>query len=167
MPTLRIKKDLNTEMFFLTFTIKRWYYIFDRHDRWDILLESLRYFQENKGLKIFNYVFMLNHIHLIVKSDDVIGFVRDFKKYTSKKIKQNITKTEPNILNLFVENGKYNLWQSKNMPEHIVTEKFYLVKANYIEENPIRKGYVSKPENWIYSSANEENPLLKLETIYE
>ena len=85
MPTLRIKKDLNTEMFFLTFTIKRWYYIFDRHYRWNILLESLRYFQKNKGLKIFNYVFMLNHIHLIVKSDDVIGFVRDFKKVYFKK----------------------------------------------------------------------------------
>ncbi len=51
---------------------------------------------------------MLNHIHLIVKSVDMIGFVRDFKTYTSKELKINILATEPNILKLFEENGKYH-----------------------------------------------------------
>ncbi len=167
MPSVRIKKDFNDGMYFLTFTIKRWYYIFDRHNRWDILLDSLKYYQGNKGLKIFNYVFMLNHIHLIVRSNDVIGFVRDFKKYTSKKLKQNILDTEPNILKLFVENGRYNFWQSKNMPEYIFSEKFYITKANYIEQNPVRKGYVVQAEHWLHSSANKEDPLPGLDSIYE
>jgi hypothetical protein len=41
---------------------------------------------------------MLNHIHLIAKSDDMIGFVRDFKTFTSKELKKNILSTEPNML---------------------------------------------------------------------
>jgi len=76
---------------------------------------------------------MLNHIHLIVKSDDMIGFVRDFKTYTSKKLKKNILATEPNILKLFEEDGKYQFWQKTNMPKLIAKEEFYITKANYIE----------------------------------
>jgi len=48
---------------------------------------------------------MLNHIHLIVKSEDMIGFVRDFKTFTSKELNKNIIETEPNIsssLDIFV-----------------------------------------------------------------
>jgi len=51
---------------------------------------------------------MLNHIHLIVSSSDMIAFVRDFKKFTSKEIQKNIIATEPNILKLFqVGENKY------------------------------------------------------------
>ena len=70
-------------------------------------------------------VFMLNHIHLIVESSDVSGFIRDFKKYTSKELKKNIIATEPGILKLFEENGTYQFWSNTNMPELIESERFY------------------------------------------
>jgi hypothetical protein len=38
---------------------------------------------------------MLNHMHLIVESKDVAGFIRDFKSFTSKALKRNIQATEP------------------------------------------------------------------------
>ena len=88
MPTARISSELNSGIYFLTPTIWNWYYIFDRHDRWQILADSLIYCQKNKGLKIYSYVFMLNHLHLIVGSKDVAGFVRDFKRHTSTELKQ-------------------------------------------------------------------------------
>jgi hypothetical protein len=53
---------------------------------------------------------MLNHIHLRAKSDDMIGFIRDFKTFMSKELKKNILTTEPNILKLFEENGRYQFW---------------------------------------------------------
>jgi len=64
MPSIRVPKELKEEIFFLTFTVYRWYYLFDRHNRWDILIDSLKYCQANKGLKIYHFVFMLNHLHL-------------------------------------------------------------------------------------------------------
>jgi REP element-mobilizing transposase RayT len=109
---------------------------------------------------------MLNHIHLIAQSPDIIGFIRDFKKFTSKEIKKNILATEPKVLQLFEENRKHNFWQPTNMPEVIQGEKFYLSKANYIEQNPVRKRYVSRAEDWVYSSANKDERLLELESIY-
>ena len=95
----------------------------------------------------------------------MIGFIRDFKTYTSKEIKKNIRETEPQILKLFKEGEKYHFWQKTNMPEIIRSDDFYCEKAQYIEQNPVRKRYVSRAEDWVYSSANTDSALLKLESI--
>lgn len=157
MPSPRISKELNDGTYFFTFTIKKWYYLFDRHSRWKIIANSLEYCQNHKNLKLYGFVFMLNHIHLIVRSPDVAGFVRDFKKYTSKEIHKNIIATEPNIERLFLEeNDTCSIWQDTNMPVYLETEKVFLQKLNYIYENPIRKNYVIREEDWYWSSANLE-----------
>ena len=109
---------------------------------------------------------MLNHIHLIAKSEDMIGVVRDFKTFTSKELKKNIVATEPNILKLFEEKGNNQFWQKTNMPELIVSEEFYIEKAKYVEQNPVRKGYVRSAEYWVYSSANKDVCLLELDSVY-
>ena len=144
-PTVKISKELKEGIYFLTFTVKRWYYLFDRHKRWHILLDSLKFCQKNKGLKIYAWVFMLNHIHIIAQNPDMGGFVRDFKTFTSKKLKKNILATEPNIIPLFEENEKYQFWEKTNMPKLVETEEYFLQKKKYIEENPLRKEYVSTP----------------------
>ena len=157
MPSLRIPKELNNGVYFLTFTTKKWYYLFDRHNRWDIIKDSLLYCCNNKNLKIYGFVFMLNHIHLIVSSTDVSGFIRDFKRHTSREIHKNIITTEPQIEKLFLEpDGSYSIWQDTNMPIVLESEKVFLQKLNYILENPVRKNYVTEAEHWYWSSVNEE-----------
>mgnify|MGYP001561862086 FL=1 len=96
----------------------------------------------------------------------MIGFIRDFKTFTSKEIKKNIREAEPQILELFKEGEEYHFWQKTNMPEVIRNQDFYLEKAQYVEQNPVRKRYVNRPEDWVYSSANKESALLNLESIY-
>jgi putative transposase len=159
MPTIKISKELNNSMYFVTCTTKNWHYLFDRHNRWDILLDSLKYCQKNKQLKIYSWVFMLNHIHFIASAPDMGGFMRDFKTFTSKELKKNILATEPNIIRLFEENDVFHLWQKSNMPKIIESENYFNQKKQYIEQNPVKKGYVQLPEHWIYSSANTENLL--------
>ena len=167
MPSIKISKEMDHKPFFLTMTVKNWYYLFDRHSRWEILLKSLRFCQKNKNLKVSAWVFMMNHIHLIVQSDDVSGFVRDFKTFTSKEIKKNLLATEPNVLDIFLDaDGKYELWQKTNMPKAIETGAFFQQKVEYIEHNPVRKTYVKRPEDWIWSSANTD-ALLHLDHPWE
>ena len=114
-------------------TVHRWYYLFDRHSRWEIIADSIRFCQKNKGLTLHAYVFMLNHIHLIVASEDIAGFVRDFKKFTSKQFRANIERTEPRVLTLFVDNkGHYQFWTDTNAPKKIENRDFYLQKLEYI-----------------------------------
>ncbi len=167
MPSKRIPIELNTGIYFLTMTVNRWYYLFDRYNRWEILADSVSFCQKNKGLTLHAYVFMLNHIHLIVASNDIAGFVRDFKKFTSKQIKINLERTEPKVLSLFIDKqGHYQFWINTNAPKKIEHENFYLQKIEYIHNNPVRKNYVIKPEHWLWSSANPMSKLavVKLET---
>ena len=161
MPINQIHQENKHCQYFLTITVHRWYDIFDRFNRWEILSNSIKYFQKNKGLKIYCYVFMLNHIHLIVQSDDVASFIRDFKKFTSKEIKKNIMENEPNILELFLnkETGEYNFWQETNSPKIIENEKFGMQKLRYILDNPVRRSYVEKSEYWRWSSANPNSEI--------
>ncbi|MCX6766487.1 MAG: transposase [Candidatus Moranbacteria bacterium] len=167
MTSPRVSKDFNDKIYFLTFTIKRWYYLFDRYYRWNILADSLKYCRSSKGLKLYGFVFMLNHIHLVVSSPDVAGFIRDFKRYTSRELHKNISQTEPNILQLFLdENGKYEFWSKTNMPKLIETEKFLYQKMEYIHANPVRKNYVAQADHWYWSSANL-NCEIEVDNIWE
>jgi REP element-mobilizing transposase RayT len=160
MPKLRIPFDCNSnQTYFITPTIKNWYYIFDRHNRWQILADSIKYFQENKGLEVFAYVFMLNHLHMIVRSPDLIGFLRDFKKFTSKKLIENIAENEANVLPLFKAEKGYEFWKYDNQPKLIESEKFFLQKVEYIHNNPVKKGYVERAECWKWSSANVDSEI--------
>ena len=109
---------------------------------------------------------MLNHIHLLFSSPDAAGFVRDFKKYTSKQLKNNISTTEPSILKIFVnEDNEYHFWQKTNMPILIESENVFLQKLEYIHFNPVKKQYVEIPEYWYWSSANP-NCTLKVEVSF-
>lgn len=160
MPSSRVSAQLNSGTYYLTLTIQRWYYLFDRHNRWGILADSLRYCIENKGLELNGYVFMLNHLHLIATSPDMAGFLRDFKKFTSKRFKESLLATEPSVLNLFVDNeGQYRFWMDGNASKKVENQDFYLQKLNYIHENPVRKGYMALPEYWFWSSANPNSIL--------
>jgi len=104
---------------------------------------------------------MINHMHIIASSPDMIGFVRDFKKYTSKEIQNNIIATEPNVLTLFhLGSGKYEVWARTNMPKMIENESYLLQKIKYIHENPLRRQYVKKSEDWLWSSANPESDIV-------
>jgi len=51
MPSVRISKELTSGIYYLTFTVRNWYYIFDRHNRFQILADSLKYCQKNKGVE--------------------------------------------------------------------------------------------------------------------
>ena len=74
-------------VYYLTFQIVGWVDIFTRKVYRDIVIESLKYCQTNKGLNLFAYVIMSNHIHLMAQSQlgDLSGFIRDFKNYTAKQ----------------------------------------------------------------------------------
>ena len=152
---MHINKENNTGCYFVTFTVVHWYYLFDRYERWDIVAKSLQYCIDQKELRLYSFVFMLNHLHLIFSSPDASGFIRDFKRFTAKVLKKNILETEPHVLNLFLDkDGTYELWQKTNMPILIESDEFFLQKMHYIHNNPVKKEYVEKPEYWYWSSAN-------------
>lgn len=92
MPTGYQIKEQNA-LHYVTLQIVYWIDIFTRKTYRDIIIESLRYCQQEKGLEIYAYVIMSNHVHLIIKSEknELSDIISDFKKFTSKKIIKIIT----------------------------------------------------------------------------
>lgn len=155
MSSVRVDNKLNNQTYFVTFSVYRRYYIFDRYQRWNILSDTIKFYQATRYLKLYSFVFMLNHAHLTIQSPGVAGFIRDFKKHTCRKVKENLTAYEPNLLKLFVKSeNEFHLWQKTNMPILLESEYFFEQKREYIEINPVRKGYVSDASFWYWSSAN-------------
>ncbi len=160
MPIAHIPQDAASAVYFVTPTVRHWYYIFDRHDRWQILADSLRFLQERRGLELFGFVFMLNHLHLIIRAPDTAACLRDFKRFTAQRIHETMRRHKPYLVPLFTdEKEQFRLWKPDNQPKIIENDRFFLQKLNYIHENPVRKGYVERPEYWKWSSANPNCPL--------
>ena len=74
---------------FVTFTVVNWVDLFIRDEYKSILVESLRYCQQNKGLKIHAWCIMTSHVHLIISVEHgymLSDIIRDFKSYTSAQL---------------------------------------------------------------------------------
>ena len=83
-------------LYFITCTVHQWVDVFTRRIYVDILLDSLRFCQKEKGLEIYAWVVMTNHLHLVVssKGDGLSNIIRDFKKFTSSRIFKEIEQNE-------------------------------------------------------------------------
>ena len=78
--------------FFVTLTVVGWIDVFTRAEYADLVIDNLNYCIANKGLKVYAYVLMSNHLHMVAQSKTNLGFIlRDFKSFTAKSIlKQNV-----------------------------------------------------------------------------
>jgi len=154
---------------FITCTVVGWVDVFTRKKYKDIIIESLRFCMENKGLIVYAYIIMSNHVHLVIGAKEELklsDIIRDFKTHTSKKILGDII-SEPGesrsewMLRLFKyyskfnsKNRKYQFWQRDNKPIELNSPKWISRRVNYIHNNPVEAGIVQKPEHYIYSSAS-------------
>lgn len=155
-----------SKAYFLTFTVVQWVDVFSRKAYKDIVIDSLKYCQKNKGLVIYAYVIMTNHLHLLVSSnnENLSQTIADFKKFTSKAIIKVVREGNESrkdwMLNLFSSEAKKNsrnkyfqFWKQKSHPVQIYSNPFIKQKVKYIHNNPVKAGIVKKPEDYIYSSA--------------
>ncbi len=149
-------------VYFVTNTVHQWVDVFTRQEYVEILLESLRFCQEHKGLCIYEWVIMTNHMHLIIGSEknNLSDILRDYKKYTAtqvtKAISANARESRRNWLLWLLKNeDTVTFWQEGYHGEEIRTKAFYDSKARYIHLNPLRAGIVVKEEEYRYSSCGD------------
>ena len=153
-------------VYFLTLQVVYWIDIFSRKRYKEIIKENLNYCIEKKGLIVYSYVIMSNHVHLVVqsKNNNLSDLVRDFKKYSTARLLfsiQNETESRKEwMLKLFAHaasghqrNINYQIWTYENHAEEIYSNKFTLQKIKYIHNNPVKAGIVERAEDYIYSSA--------------
>lgn len=148
--------------YFITCTVHQWIDVFTKEVYKEILLDSIRHCQENKGLQVYGWVLMTNHIHMIISSNKnkLTDIIRDFKKYTATKIvdaiANNATESRKNwLLWLLKNDNEINFWQEGYHGEEIFTFEFFETKLNYMHQNPVKAGIVEKEEEYLYSSCGD------------
>jgi REP element-mobilizing transposase RayT len=166
---------------YVTFTVTEWVDVFTRPVYKDVVINSFKYCQVNKGLILFGYVIMSNHIHLIIqsKTGHLSDLIRDIKRHIAVAVLKLIaTEAESRrdwILKRFefAANGSsrnvdYKFWRDGNHPEEIYSQHFFWCKLNYIHLNPIRQKIVNKASHFIYCSASnyiENKGLVEIEFV--
>ena len=152
-----------TSYYYSTLSITAWLPVFQDVFYFRIIINSLQYCRENKGLFLIGYVIMPTHLHLITSNEDnttLPEILRDFKNFTSKKISQQLEIDGRNtFLKVFersaekLKKQKLRVWQHDYHPIALTSEEWMNQKMDYVHDNPVRKGFVETPENWKYSSA--------------
>ena len=158
----RYKITVPSAPHFLTFTVLHWLPIFTRPDTVNIVLNSFRFLQQD-GLKIYAWVVLENHLHLIAQSNDLNKDIQRFKSYTAKQLlKYLIDHNVKTLLDQFAfykkahkTQSKYQFWQEGAHPELIQSQEMMRQKIIYIHENPVKRGYIDLPEHWRNSSARD------------
>ena len=157
-------------VYFVSFAVVEWLDVFTRNEYKDIIINSLQYCQKEKGMEVFAWCIMTNHVHLIfrsVKGQKPELLLGDFKRFTSKAI-VNAIKDNPKesrkewILEQLLQAGKkssnvnkYQFWRHDNKPIELWSNNVIDEKISYIHNNPVDEGLVFYPEDYVYSSARD------------
>ncbi len=159
----------NDKLYFISFATVYWIDVFVREEYFQVIIDSWKHCQENKGLEIYGWSIMPSHVHMIIgsKKDKLEDIVRDMKKHTSLELKEAI-KNHANesrkewIIWMMERAGKKNgnnkdwqFWQQHNKPLEIQGQEMFDEKLLYVHQNPIQAGFVTKEEDWKYSSARD------------
>ena len=157
--------------YFLTFNTVDWVDVFVRPVYKQIVVHSLNYFIDHKGLNVYAWCLMSNHLHLLVQAreNSVIAEIeKEFKTFTTQKILEAID-TEPvarknwmmerfeNFGNILGFLRKFHVWQTSTSPVFIDPDKrdVLIEHIEYIHNNPVRDRIVDTDVDYLYSSARD------------
>ena len=164
-----------TAAYFVSFATVYWLNVFVREEYFGILAASVNFCRKEKGMEIYAYCFIPRHacpelrrrVHFIFRDSNgnPTALLRDFKKYTAKRIISAIEENPQEgirewLLWMFERAGKnkgnvakYQFWQHHNKPIELWNTSVIKQKIDYVHNNPVESGFVTEPTEWKYSSA--------------
>jgi len=146
---------------FLTATIIEWIPALIDRDARDVVINALDFCRKEKGMRLYAYVIMENHLHLVVEAPELTGVIQSFKRHTAREIIRRASATNKTWLlsqlafhkKTYKRESQYQVWQEGSHPQHIQGDAMLRQKIDYVHNNPVRRGWVDTPEHWRYSSA--------------
>ena len=157
----RYKISDNVSLYFITSTIVEWLPVFTSDKYFNILIDAIMFNKKNKKLKIYAYVIIDNHFHMIASAEDLSNILSSIKSFSAKRIIDELQKDKKDWLLYQFKFSKllhkkectYQVWQEGFHPQQILTENMLQQKFDYIHMNPVKRGLVAEPYHWRYSSA--------------
>ncbi|MCU1309709.1 MAG: hypothetical protein JWO20_834 [Candidatus Angelobacter sp.] len=130
----------NGQTYFVTSSTNEKKSLFQVERYADLFIRNL-YDYRGKGYLLHEFVLMKDHFHLLITPTEslekAVQFVKGGFSYKAKK--ELATNTE--------------FWQKGFDDHRIRNAQDYRIHQLYIYNNPVKKGYCSQPEEYMYSSA--------------
>ncbi len=161
---------------FVTFSCYHNYNLFKADAVKIIFLRHLEELRTKYMFKLYGYVIMPNHVHLVLIPLDGIPLSKIIGELKSLSGREIISHWQKIGLKVFdklkvMRNGKQKnvFWQRSFYDYNCRTKEITIVKINYCHKNPVVKGLVEKPQDWIWSSFRShhgwDNVIIKIDEI--
>jgi putative transposase len=147
---------------FLTFSCYQQFQLLSRKRTRRWLIEAIVDAKEKYKYALWAYVIMPEHVHFLVypmiEGYNISSFLKTLKQSVARKAKHYLKENNPAWLSkLTVQRGAkkvFRFWQTgPGYDRNINTEDELFEKIYYIHNNPVKRGLVSAPYEWEWSSA--------------
>jgi putative transposase len=111
------------------------------------------------GFELYAWVVMPEHVHLLIQTGTpkliMADVLRRLKSpFAARVLARWRTLDAPILTRITGTDGKQRFWQpGGGYDRNLVTEHEWIEKIDYIHQNPVRRGLVSEPSQWAWSSA--------------
>ncbi len=157
--------------YFITLSVVDGISLFDDPIISGIILESIKFIRD-KGIQVFAFVVMHNHVHLIVEGQELSAHIRKLKSFTARSIidslkdrgRKRLLSKLKHLKHDHHKDSEYQVWQEGFHPKQISSTEVMNQKIEYIHYNPVKAGFVDAKEYWRMSSARN---YLELEILIQ
>jgi putative transposase len=151
----------NASCYFYTDTIFGFKHLLHHDNLKMVCIDSWKYLVDKELIKIYGYVIMPNHIHLVWKmlaDNGKESPAGSFAKYTAHQFKKILTVQNPILLNDYASNKsdrKFQFWKRDPLAIPLSNDDVILQKLIYIHNNPLQEKWklANLPEDYRWSSA--------------
>ena len=147
------------KIYFWTATIHNWLHMMQPDRNKQIIIDSLRYLSDKGLIKIYAFVIMPNHIHLIWAQQGLNGKESpkgSLLKYTAHLFLEELKRKDKlKLFEVDAANKKHEIWQRDSLGVEIYSKEVAKQKLDYIHFNPVSgKWLLAKDDlSYHYSSA--------------
>jgi putative transposase len=110
----------------------------------NLFVESLERVRLKYRFRVYGYVVMPEHVHLLV-SEPAVGLLAT----ALQALKISVARQAMQVWN---GPEKHAFWQKRYYDHNVRSHQSFANKLDYIHRNPVKRGLVAKPEDWAWSS---------------
>jgi putative transposase len=136
----------------------------------DLFLQILEQVRKRHHFVVVGYVVMPEHVHLLFSEPErgnpstvMQGLKQSFARRLLQNLRANADPRQASLWSTSLEDG--HIWQRRFYDFVVFAEKKRIEKLRYMHRNPVVRGLVLEPQQWVWSSSRhyadgERGPVL-------
>ncbi len=141
MPSRLKRYQQAQDIHFITFSCHQRLPYLAASESKNIVEQQLERTRARHGARIYAYVLMPEHVHLLINESFAVPlamFLKSLKQETSRELKGD----------------RRRFWLPRYYDFNVKTPETFTEKIQYIHRNPVKRGLVASPERYAWSSYN-------------